>query len=1598
MSTSNSPAETPDFAAPAETNTGSDNTIVSASASSVLTDRTGISPALSWNVIRSQQAVMAPVESQSMEVSERSRPPKRVEHNGPRSSVTSKSPRRVSEARGSDQPLTADQRLDQLIAGSIRETSPRGRSRIVGWNLEGSPRTTAISPSMAIQMNSPPRELTTTLMTEPHNIPITDITSDEASRAIVGVGGNPDSRDSMLNQEVVMLTQERLTSEVEMAEMNNYRVEAETRRQYMEQELSQEVNMFNLARSLIEEMRRNFTVEDQGCIRRIEMLETQRNEYATELVEVGNQAESILQSRAERYNVEVHELRNRAEAYFGIQNEDISRLRQELIFANSELQRSRMGNEMNVRNEKEIAHMNDVLSSELLMSKANTQHHETEASLLRNAFENRSNIMNSEVANLQSMIENQKKQQAQNAGFTEEEIKSYLLQKLAEFRDEYRQERLTLQSMVQSEGDVAKLYKGRYEDITQQMANAESNPDNMVRALKSRLDRETEYTLQQVALRQKEGEKLKDMTTEMKVQEFEVEKSTKVNDRLRKKLEEEEQARSRIGNLYSEYKSEINEKDKRIEFLEADTDRLRDDRNEHKAYSQQLYEELWASEGYGRHEGEEAKAEEVPESSKAEASDSKSRISRREADKVVVPPWPKSHDLDGWKSQLLSNVLSACADTDQESWITWMAEAFKMHPDIPALGDSGGPRFTTIDVKLANALNAMITSSGDSGREVGMEIKVMTLDLARRTPPVIIRGRQIVAMILESFRSSTHTDLAFTGKHLHEMTYPGDSKLSLFRNQWIHILSAMREDDKPRGLALRDILFDSIKGSSSMAFDIQYFRKRPEGDPEKSYDYLMEMMARTIATEREEKNRLEKSKGVQQILGAKALAAEKPDKNTQKPDKNPKPTNENALPVLPKPTPKSRPESVKGKGKDGKGKDKGKGKDGNRGRSPSQDRKNIPCIFHFQKGGCSKGKDCPFSHSKKKARGSSTGPGNGKGGNPKNDRTPSPKPKSEKPCFLFAKGKCDRTDCPYKHDSSAAPAENGSAKAKANPKGKAKAAAAKAKSAAVVIEVKKEDNNGYLSDWSDNDDPSPVAAGKIIRKRTGGHVRKDKVVKIRRNPEKIHIDVEFDTRGLPKGNKTRCKEPRYVRKDFLESDTFKHQAMVDHLTARARARVLNNEIQGRKPEVKVKVGKDIYVSVKWKGNEVVEDLVKLSKKRIPKDKVPCASADTSGKSVRFIMDTGCGHDLISQRKVRELGLDTFLDNEGMTFMTANGLTDSNEITVMDHEGLGQCKLHVLNQTPAVLSVGSRCTKEGYTFIWPEGEEIKPVMINDEGSCTFLEIDGDIPYLIPDNIPKEKEVRENREKLIKHLEELTQRLRDIDDRQENSLPKATAGEADEIEYEPTDDELEGSASRAEPRDDPSGEGIEAPPVSDTGAADDPEGMIEVDVERGESRYAKPGTLKREAKTLDHLMTHRYSNPYCNSCMRAKMRHFKTRKGAFKRKLSKFGDLITFDFVDMGKATEMGWREHKELLVIRDRYTGMVLGSPVPDKSTETVIRVIKKFIGERKVSCAYSDSAPSCQMQGFVLTSLPKTTLTFFFPISFQCSPHIPRKRLECFLD
>ena len=75
------------------------------------------------------------------------------------------------------------------------------------------------------------------------------------------------------------------------------------------------------------------------------------------------------------------------------------------------------------------------------------------------------------------------------------------------------------------------------------------------------------------------------------------------------------------------------------------------------------------------------------------------RISRKEAERVSIPAWPKIHQLDNWKMQLLMNVLSACADPDTDAWTKWLEQALGLNPDLNTLSDSGGDRFATIDIK-----------------------------------------------------------------------------------------------------------------------------------------------------------------------------------------------------------------------------------------------------------------------------------------------------------------------------------------------------------------------------------------------------------------------------------------------------------------------------------------------------------------------------------------------------------------------------------------------------------------------------------------------------------------------------------------------------------------------------------------------------------------------------------------------------------------------------------------------------------------------------------------------------------------------------------
>ena len=137
-------------------------------------------------------------------------------------------------------------------------------------------------------------------------------------------------------------------------------------------------------------------------------------------------------------------------------------------------------------------------------------------------------------------------------------------------------------------------------------------------------------------------------------------------------------------------------------------------------------------------------------------------------------------------------------------------------------------------------------------------------------------------------------------------------------------------------------------------------------------------------------------------------------------------------------------------------------------------------------------------------------------------------------------------------------------------------------------------------------------------------------------------------------------------------------------------------------------------------------------------------------------------------------------------------------------------------------------------------------------------------------------------------------------------------------------------------------------------DDPDAGIEVDVYEGSSIKRKVGVLKRDANSIAHLLTHRYRNPFCESCVKAKMRHFRSRTGAFKREVKMFGDVVTFDFVTASGDHEV---EGRYALIIRDIYTGIIMAYPTARRDTDSVVRAIKRFCGRRKIKQVYSDDGP-----------------------------------------
>jgi len=684
------------------------------------------------------------------------------------------------------------------------------------------------------------------------------------------------------------------------------------------------------------------------------------------------------------------------------------------------------------------------------------------------------------------------------------------------------------------------------------------------------------------------------------------------------------------------------------------------------------------------------------------------RISRKEHERVVVKPWPKCQDLDVWRSNVVQAVCVASGDPDTAAWRRWLTPAQLPDPDYAELADSGDFRLQSIDSKLSIALQNMVDAAGEVAFEVRVKIRQRSQVLGREGN--FLMGREILAMILDHFRTTSKDEVLFNASHIYKLQYRGDKEMDKFLNAWIEIIANMKVEDIPSDNTLRDHLLRKIDGSQALHVDLTIFKGRDNDDKKKTYKELLEIMKRHIARAREERNIAARDKFATDHanLGKPTTPAPKPaaptpapkDGKTGKPSA-PAPKGKPGAPVLPSGNPKSH--------------GKGKGKGRRRSRSPStKDPSKTFCHFHFNKGNCKHGDKCQYSHSqyhwdKRKDKG---GEGrNGRSTTPRRSQTPGGK--RDHNCYGWLKGNCKKGDkCTFKHDPSM--------------KGKKAAPSTKTPDAKATPALVREYDDDFIASAMPNE--------KMVKMDVKFNEQVDTFEYVK--PDFVECSNHRPRRNLSRAQKRSlaCRSTQ----DIMNDQQWVLQSKLGMTRARAIGILMDdfNEfsdvdevhiILGPKSDIKLMINSNDHLEDNPRAEMCYEEVIPhVPGKYGRRDNIMCITMPIELKDRRFIMDSGSGHDLISSTRVDRMDIDTYQSSR-VNFHTANGITSTSTMMDLDFDTFNEpAKAHVLEDAPSVLSLGKRCMEQGYTFVWPSGRE--PYMINSEGDKIKMEVLDLIPYV------------------------------------------------------------------------------------------------------------------------------------------------------------------------------------------------------------------------------------------------------------------------------
>ena len=313
----------------------------------------------------------------------------------------------------------------------------------------------------------------------------------------------------------------------------------------------------------------------------------------------------------------------------------------------------------------------------------------------------------------------------------------------------------------------------------------------------------------------------------------------------------------------------------------------------------------------------------------------------KESDRVLVPKFPQPENYRNWRIRVRDAVIAASAKPDFA--FQWIEEVFKTDQSVEALKDSG--KFVTLDAKLMSSLTNICEG------EFARQLDIFKEEQAKSGTPA--RGRQALLMIHKHFSTSRKHGAVYGVEDLMAVTLVIDD-LRGFITRWDAVIAGMTSE--PDTMWKQAYFHNAIKNFKPLSHDLAVYDRTPEGEPNRSYEFLMK-----AARDYLERKRLEKMRqATKKSVSGKRDAAPAPN------------------------------------------------------RPPSAGKPQGIC-YDFQAGKCTRGKDCRYKHEK-----SDKGKGGGKKGKPRSksrgtSRSLSPGSRDQV-CKFWKAGKCHRgSECTFQH-------------------------------------------------------------------------------------------------------------------------------------------------------------------------------------------------------------------------------------------------------------------------------------------------------------------------------------------------------------------------------------------------------------------------------------------------------------------------------------------------------------------------------------------------------------------------------------------------------